>query len=199
MSMQNRFRVLPQLKAAARPCYVMEIINLETITADSPALQAMTDLSRVPTATTAPATSLEQANSTMIQHGVRLLVVTNADGRIVGLITSTDILGEKPVQVAQAKGVKRGELVVADVMVPVEAMDILAFEDVRKAKVGDVVATLRAAGRSHALVVTEGREGTYLLGGIFSLSQIARQLGLPAQTHEVARTFAEIEAVIAGV
>ncbi|MCX8145200.1 MAG: CBS domain-containing protein [Azovibrio sp.] len=198
MTIQN-YRVLPQIKAAEKPCYVMEIIDIESITADSPALQAMTDLSLVPTATTSPDLPLEQANSSMIQHGVRLLVVTAAQGRIVGLITSTDILGQKPVRVAQQKGVRRSELRVADVMVPVEDIDILPFEEVRKARVGDVVATLRAAGRAHALVVTEGREGQHLLGGIFSISQIARQLGLPVQTHELSRTFAEIDAVIAGV
>lgn len=199
MSIREHYRVLPQIKAASIPCHVMEIIDIETVTADSPALQAMTDLSLVPTATTSPHFPLEQANSSMIQHGVRLLVVTGESGRIVGLITSTDILGEKPVLVAQQKGVRRGELTVADVMVPVDAIDILPFEDVRKASVGDVVATLKSAGRAHALVVAEGRDGRHLLGGIFSASQIARQLGLPIQTHELARTFAEIEAVIAGV
>jgi len=199
MSTQHTYRVLTQIKAESTPCYVMEIIHRETLTADSPALRAMTDLSRVSTVTTRMDLPLEQANSAMIQHGVRLLVVTCEDGRIMGLITSTDILGEKPVLVAQQKGVKRGELVVADVMVPVDALDMLPFEEVRKASVGDVVATLRSAGRAHALVVTEGREGQQLLGGIFSASQIARQLGLPLHTHELARTFAEIEAVIAGV
>lgn len=199
MSIREHYRVLPQIKAATTPCYVMESIDIESVTADSPALQAMTDLSLVPTATTLPHFPLEQANSSMIQHGVRLLVVTGESGRIVGLITSTDILGEKPVLVAQQKGVRRGELTVADVMVPVDAIDILPFEDVRKASVGDVVATLKSAGRAHALVVAEGRDGRHLLGGIFSASQIARQLGLPIQTHELARTFAEIEAVIAGV
>jgi hypothetical protein len=33
--------------------------------------------------------------------------------------------------------------------------------------------------------------------GIFSLSQIARQLGVSVQTTEVAKSFAEIEAVLA--
>lgn len=198
MSISN-YKVLPQIKAATNPCYVMEIIDMETVTADSPALQAMTDLSVVPTATTLPELLLEQANASMIQHGVRLLVVTDVSDRIVGLITSTDLLGEKPVLVAQKKGVKRGDLTVADVMVPVENIDILPFEEVRKACVGDVVATLKTAARAHALVVAEGRDGRNLLGGIFSASQIARQLGLPIQTHELNRTFAEIDAVIAGV
>lgn len=199
MSKKAEYRVLSQVKVAATSCHVMEVINLETVTADSPALMAMTDLSVVPTATTEASTPLEQANSAMILHGVRLLVVIEQSDRIVGLITSTDILGEKPIMIAQNKGVKRSELVVRDVMVPVAEIDILPFEEVRKACVGDVVATLKSAHRAHALVVTDGNDGRQLLGGIFSASQIARQLGLSLQTHDLARIFAAIDAVIAGV
>ena len=61
-----------------------------------------------------------------------------------------------------------------------------------------MVSTLKACGRQHALVVEEGGNGDLLLRGIFSASQIARQMGIPLQTTEVARTFAEIEAAIAG-
>ena len=35
-----------------------------------------------------------------------------------------------------------------------------------------------------------------MVRGILSLSQVARQLGEPLQLSEVARTFAEIEAVL---
>jgi hypothetical protein len=50
------------------------------------------------------------------------------------------------------------------------------------------------------LVVEEDREANkQTLRGIFSASQIARQLGVELTTHEVARTFAEIEAAFAGV
>ena len=65
---------------------------------------------------------------------------------------------------------------------------------------GDVVATLRLAGRQHALVVEEVADapsGQVTVRGIFSLTQIARQLGIPSQqVHDIARTFAEIEAAI---
>ena len=64
-----------------------------------------------------------------------------------------------------------------------------------------MVATLRLAGRHHALVVEaiKGAPNSELtVRGIFSLTQIARQLGIPPQPiHDIARTFAEIEAVIA--
>ena len=63
--------------------------------------------------------------------------------------------------------------------------------------VGDVIATLKHCCRQHALVVEPGPDGEPLVRGIFSASQIARQMGIPLQTAEVARTFAEIEAAIA--
>lgn len=84
-------------------------------------------------------------------------------------------------------------------MVAVDRMDALSIEEIRKASVGDVVATLKAVGRAHAIVVGQGQDGKQSLVGILSASQIARQLGVQIHTHEMARTFAEIEAVIAGV
>ena len=50
-----------------------------------------------------------------------------------------------------------------------------------------------------AIVVSQEENGKQSLVGIFSASKIARQLGVQTQTYEMARTFAEIEVVIAGV
>jgi len=95
--------------------------------------------------------------------------------------------------VASERGLRRAELVVADIMVPAERVDAIALADVEAARVGHVLETLRRAGRQHALVV----DGEGMVRGIFSLSQIARQLGVAVATGgEVARTFSEIEAAI---
>jgi len=70
-----------------------------------------------------------------------------------------------------------------------------------------VLETLRRAGRQHALVVDfdeiparrplELPSRRPMVRGIFSLSQLARQLGVAVQTGgEVARTFSEIESAI---
>ena len=135
----------------------------------------------------------------MLARGVRLLLVVAEVNKIVGMVTTVDVLGEKPVLVAQKRQSKRTDLRVADVMVPVDKMEALDIEVARKASVGNIVATLKADGRAHALVLGQKRDGKQFLLGIFSASQIARQLGVQFQTYEVARTFAEIEAVIAGV
>ena len=195
------YRPLQQTRISANGCHVLEAFNPPQVTADSAAILAMTDLARVPSATITPEASLLDANQSMMLRGVRLLLVVQDGSRIIGVVTSVDVLGEKPLLVAQRRQARRGELRVADVMVPVEQMEALRIEDVRKASVGQIAATLMADGRAHALVVGQGPspgERQSLLG-IFSATQIARQLGVQIQTHETARTFAEIEAVIAGV
>jgi CBS domain-containing protein len=174
---------------------------------ESPAVQVMTDLSRVNPATIRPQAPLGGANQFMITRGVRLLLVADDAEVVLGVITATDILGEKPMVVATGRGLRRDELTVADVMTPAEQVEVIALADVQGARVGHVLETLRRAGRQHALVVDfdvlpparplapPGQRT--MVRGVFSISQIARQLGiaLPAGA-EVARTFSEIEAAI---
>ena len=171
--------------------------NAERVRVDSPALAVMTDLRQIPAATIDPEAPVDAANRFMIRRGVRLLLVTDDERRVLGLITATDILGEKPVQFSRERGIKRQEIRVADIMTPHDRLEVLLYNDLVKAEVGHVVATLRHSGRQHALVADREGEGkAQAVRGIFSASQIARQLGIAIQTTEVAQTFAEIETAL---
>ncbi|MFN7085898.1 MAG: CBS domain-containing protein [Burkholderiales bacterium] len=169
----------------------------EKVTPDDPALQVMTDFKRVTAVIILAGETLDEAHSRMIRRGVRLLLVVDQDRKVVGLITANDILGERPVQVITQCGIRREELLVRDVMTPQERLQVLDLEDVRVAKVGHIVATLKAAGRQHALVAETDARGRQTVCGMFSATQIARQLGATIHTSEVARTFSEIEAMLA--
>jgi CBS domain-containing protein len=163
--------------------------------AESSAIEVMTDLERATPATIRPDAPLAGANRFMITRGVRLLLVVDEEHEtVLGIITSTDILGERPLLAATARGLRRDELTVADVMTSAAEVEVIDLQDVEAARVGHVVETLRRSGRQHVLVVD--REAR--VRGIFSLSQIARQLGvaLPA-TGETALTFSQIEAALA--
>jgi CBS domain-containing protein len=163
------------------------------VSLESPALDVMTDLRRTAPATIRPQAPLAGANQFMITRGVRLLVVVDERETVLGVITATDILGERAMLVATERGLRRDELTVADVMVPAERVEVIAAADVAAARVGHVLETLRRAGRQHALVLDAERK----VCGIFSLTQIARQLGVAVATGgQVARTFSEIEAAI---
>jgi hypothetical protein len=167
------------------------------VTLDSPAIEVMTDLARVAAVTIDRSASLLAANDYMIARGVRSLFVASPEGQVYGLITTSDTLSERPVRVSHARGIKRHELQVADVMTPIDAIVAMNLDDVRAAKVGHIVASLKQAGRHHELVAEIKKPGEVYIRGIFSASQIARQLGMPLQITELARTFAEIEQALA--
>jgi CBS domain-containing protein len=206
--MERAFHSLPlrELGAAAglrRPTQP----QAARVTQESPALAVMTDLARVSPATIRPQAPLSGANQLMITRGVRLLLVTDDFEIVVGVIAASDVLGERPMLVATERGVRRDELAVADIMTPAAQVQVVELREVEAARVGHVLETLRSAGRQHALVVDfdlspaprplQPAVRRPMVRGIFSASQIARQLGVSLPTGgEVALTFSEIEAAL---
>ncbi|MCX7897412.1 MAG: CBS domain-containing protein [Rhodocyclaceae bacterium] len=186
-------RVLKTFSAPSGTGYVQPA-TFTLVRGDSPAFSVMTDLKRVSAATITPEKSLAEATQTMISRGVRLLLVTNREDEILGLITARDTSGERPIQLVQERGCRYSDLTVADLMCPREKIDLIDFQDVLAATVADVVATLKALHRQHALVgERDAVTGRVNIRGIFSATQIGRQLGAPIQTFDVASTFTEIE------
>lgn len=169
----------------------------ERVTPDSPAIDVMTDLKRINAVVIRPDDTIEEANKRMIQRNVRLLLVLDHARKVEGLITATDTLGEKPMRVVAERRCRRDEVLVREIMTSQGRLEVLDIEDVRRAKVWHIVETLKQAGRQHAMVVEYDRSGGQTVRGLFSTSQIGRQLGAVIQTSEVARTFSEIEAALA--
>lgn len=160
---------------------------------DSPAMLVMTDLKKINAVTIHPGEPLDAANEKMKRRGIRLLLVVDAYEIILGLVTATDVIGEKPMQYIQSNGGKHADIQVQHIMVPSERLEVLHIKDVSIACIGEIIETLKAAGRQHALVVdNQGIRNERTVRGIFSLNQIARQLGINLQSFEVPHTLAEI-------
>ena len=172
---------------------VAEPMTPGRVTLDDPAFSVMTDLREVAAATTRPEETIDAAHAQMIRRGVRLLFVLETGGAVCGVITATDLLGEKPVRFMQARGVSHAEILVEDIMTPAAMLEALSLLDAAQMRVGHIVATLKSVGRKHLMVAEDGGQR---IRGLFSASQIARQLGMELQTFEVAKTFADIEAAL---
>ncbi len=165
----------------------------ERVTSESPAVDVMTDLTKVAAVTIGPCGTLENANERMIASGVRLLLIIDQRNEILGIITATDLVGERPMQYLQEVGGKREDIYVRDIMTPADQLEVIYMVDVNNATVGDIVETLKRVGRQHALVVDLDDNKKQVVRGIFSTKQMGKQLGLNIELTEVARTFAELE------
>jgi CBS-domain-containing membrane protein len=166
----------------------------ERVQLDDAAINVMTDFSIITAYTIFPLETIEAARAKMIHRGVRMLLVVDDLNHIMGLITSSDLSSEKPMQVVQTQGIRHSDVMVKDIMTPREKLEVLCMKELQKARVGDIIATLKTHGRQHALVVDRTHDQSQMLRGMFSISQISRQLGMQVETIGAAGTFAELGA-----
>ncbi|MGH8292244.1 MAG: CBS domain-containing protein [Gammaproteobacteria bacterium] len=167
----------------------------EHVTLQNPALDVMTDLSRVAAASVNPNLPLDKVEEHMRNVGVRLLFVINESRDVVGLITLNDLKGMRPMRFQQQMGVSRSEVLVRDIMTARDGFEALSMAEVAEARVGDIIETLKRTGRQHALVIARTPDGP-AIRGIFSARQVGRQLGVQIDTTGIAYTFAELEAAL---
>lgn len=161
-----------------------------------PALSVMTDLTRIPAASVSPDELMIHAHARMFERRVRMLFVIDIFENLFGLITSTDILGEKPMQIVRNRGIRHDEICVQDIMTPISSIKTLALDEVAHARVGDIIETMREQGHHHTLVTRHTQNGAQVCG-VFSAADLSRLLGFEIVPLTVARTFAEIEKTLA--
>ncbi|MBT8419676.1 MAG: CBS domain-containing protein [Gammaproteobacteria bacterium] len=167
----------------------------EVVSLDSPALDVMTDFRYVRPVTVAPDVPIDEALEMMKSAGVRLLLITEEMDKVIGTVTSKTILGEDPIRIAEEKRLPRAEITVRMLMTPQCDVTVINIVNVRNAKVGHIVATLRHLDRKHLLVAEIDEDtGGLRIDGLFSTSQIGRQLGvLVIPAMPAAQTLAEIQ------
>lgn len=199
--MTGKHKILPHHKIARNARLNRRNLKQRNIVSMAdPAIDAMTDLSVVVPFSISATASIDEANERMIMYGVRLLFVSDGQGNLVGLITATDILGEKPMQYIAEHGGTREDIFTQDIMTTSEHIDVLDIADVENACLGDIVETIKETRRQHLLVVEPSSdESKEMLRGIFSTSQIASLLGIEINLTDRASTFAEFEKALAGI
>jgi len=193
--MMNEYKSLP-VQYLTGTVQISKPALPNSVTLDSPASEVMTDLRKLHAAVIAPNITMEVANNYMMHRGVRTLLVMNDDNSLAGIITATDILGEKPMRFIQERGIKHSEILVQDMMTPLEKLEAIPLEEVAHARVGNIVSSLRESDRLHALVIDENTIGLSRICGIFSWTQIEKQLGTVIPPNNVAKSFAEIESTL---
>lgn len=166
---------------------------------NAPATYVMTDFGVIRPFAIEPTASIDAINSKMIACGVRMLFVADSSGTLVGLVTATDLFGEKPVQYMHEHGGKREDILAQDLMTPHDKLQAVTLLDVENASIGDIIETMKGFQRQHLLVVEKcsDSEAGECICGMFSTTQISRQTGIEIELSERAITFADIEKAVA--
>lgn len=156
-----------------------------------PAEMVMTDFRHLSPISIGLNASLELAVNRMVLLGVRFLFVVDPDERLAGSINWAQLhaaqadrrqpafVGEFPPSRSRAR--------VWHVMEPKAAWRVLRYEDVRRARVAELVIAFKVESRRHLVVVQERPGGSTAVRGLFSLARVERQLGVPIELNGHAR------------
>ena len=119
---------------------------------------------------------IDDALQDMIVAGVRALLVMRGEV-VVGLITSYDIQGERPLQFLNTAGFARhSDIEVGHIMTPWDMVPTVDLPWISSASVADVLQRLRRKRASHFMVVEYPEQGGACVRGMFSRAEIERQL-----------------------
>lgn len=151
---------------------------------DSPAIKVMTDFKYVVPIVISPDASIEEALNKMKLAGVRLLLVTDEEeDNIQGLISATTILGERPIKMSQELRIPFSELKVSQLMTAQRDIKAISMVSVKDARIGHIISTMKEIGRKHLLVSDIDEKGRSVIRGLFSITQINKQLGKTGESQ----------------
>lgn len=154
------------------------ILDGQPLELADPAIYALTDFKRDYPMTVDPERQIDDALSDMIRLSVRALLVAQ-EQRLVGLITSYDIQGERPMQFLHSSNYSRHEDIrVVHVMTPWDELVALDWQAVEAARAMDLLATFAQTNLTHLLVVEVDREtSASTVRALASRARLLRQLG----------------------
>ncbi len=154
------------------------ILDGQPIEASDPAIYAITDFKRDYPMTVDAERQIDDALGDMIRLGVRALLVAK-EQRLVGLITSYDIQGERPMQFLQSSNYSRHQDIrVVHVMTPWDELSALDWESVESARAGDLLVIFEQTNLTHLLIIEADRKhSTTTVRALASRARLLRQLG----------------------
>jgi CBS-domain-containing membrane protein len=162
----------------------------------SPATLFMTDFIATHPVVVDEACSITEALTLMKQSYVRLLLVVTHDSVFKGIITAADISGGKVLSYMSANQIhSREDVRVRNIMTDKNHIHALQYEELQKACIGDVVATIKHLGEQHVLVVQFDTDDL-MVRGMYSTTDIAKALHIEFDVEPHAKTFFELNQVI---
>ncbi len=148
----------------------------ELVHLDDPSFSVMTDFKYNSPETILPDEPMDNALNEMKVHGVHQLIVLDHQHHVAGIVSSEDLLGTKPVKLIHQRRVERSKVLVKHVMTAIGDIPAFDMHLLEIAKVGNIVMTLKKLRTHSALVVQVSDNNSSILRGMFSTSQISRQL-----------------------
>lgn len=161
--------------------------EFDEITLNSPAISIFTDFKEHQPIIIEGDTPAVQTEFLMRKEHVRLKLVVDREGEMIGTISLNELDEQHFIQHLR-KGMQREDILVRDLMLPRANIKALGYGELLNSTIEDVIHTLKQNHQRHCLVLDSDH---HHIRGIISASDIARRLHMPL-VIEKRPTFVEI-------
>jgi len=147
------------------------------VSASDPAILAMIDYRSRHSVTVSETDSVDQALDHMKHVGVRCaFVIDEKKSSVVGMITSYDILGEKPQQHMHYTACDHDDVLVKDIMQKINDWRVVNIKDIEQSTVSDLLEVFNDTGVTHLPVMETTENNEPRLRGLLSSAKVKRLL-----------------------
>jgi len=172
------------------------------LSASSPALEVLTDFSRVTPRTIHANVGVNQAHLMMRYGGVRLLLVTDEQQRCIGVLAAREVIGGRRITLAmQQHDLPNDEVTVGMIMTPWHRLAAMPLEQLASLTVEDLLLSLESMTDQHLLVTERDPQQCLRIRGLVSAADIRRAVGQSGERFSgvpLAPSFADICRVVSG-
>ncbi|RUO31447.1 hypothetical protein CWE12_00125 [Aliidiomarina sedimenti] len=132
-------------------------------------------------------TKLKHADAIMDGAGARYICVFDHQQRLTGVLALRDLHGRQAVRLAKELSIAHDDLSVDYLMKPISQLPLITYQQLERARIGDVVATLQKSGQDFLLVQEEGQ-----IVGLVSSLNIVERTGESVQVRHHVESFVDI-------
>jgi hypothetical protein len=188
-----KYEVLPTTDLVSEKISLPSQHLPELVHLTDPAFQVMIDFNQESPNTISPDASIEYAFTEMKQKDVHILLVADKEHHVIGLVSSEDILGEKPIKLIQQRRIERSQVLIKMVMTPLSQIPAFDVADIEHSRVGNIVKTLQTLHAHYAFVIKTEYNEHQVAAGLFNLAQISKQLHVEINGIRSAETVSELQ------
>ncbi|MGM0694220.1 MAG: CBS domain-containing protein [Pseudomonadota bacterium] len=172
------------------------------LTSASPALEVLTDFSRLSPRTIHADVGVNEAHLMMRYGGVRLLLVIDDRQRCIGVLAAREVIGGRRTTLAmQQQGLASDEVTVGMIMTPWHRLAAMPLEQLASLTVENLLLSLESMTDQHLLVTERDTQQCLRIRGLVSAADIQRAVGQIEGTVPgvpPAPSFADICRVVTG-
>ncbi|ASP40457.1 hypothetical protein CHH28_18025 [Bacterioplanes sanyensis] len=155
---------------------LVHVLPTDSLTLESPATYFYVDCMQSEPLALSASASAAAARDMMLATSMRLSMVVDRHGDLVGVVSAEDLSEQAMVRYIGQRRTGRQEIRVSDLMTRKQDLPAIDLLDAERATIGEVIAFLKENQQRHCLVVDEQR---HQIRGLLSADDIAQRLRLP--------------------